>query len=256
MHLWIKELHNTEVIWSYLWQILSHKQWGETMYLNNGNTRWTQSRDLWYAWWFLLSVYLTHWGRVMHICISNLTIIGPDNGLLPGWRQTITWTNAWILLIGPCRTNVSEILICIQTFSFKKMQFKMPSVKWCLFCLGLNVLDKVLTALWQSVLCWKNELISIVNAFMILMVSLCQCNQIVCNEKSLRCILWVWSLISVLPLLLSWCTHNHVSDAILTMLCCHHLCIQQSTCILELTKSLRLFKMYIILYSIIWYLSW
>ena len=41
---------------------------------------------------------LTHWGRVMHICISNLTIIGSDNGLTPGWRQAIIWTNAGILL--------------------------------------------------------------------------------------------------------------------------------------------------------------
>ena len=44
---------------------------------------------------------LTHWGRVMHICIGNLTIIGSDNGLSPGRRQAIIWTNAGILLIGP-----------------------------------------------------------------------------------------------------------------------------------------------------------
>ena len=30
---------------------------------------------------------LTHWGRVTYICIGNLTIIGSDNGLSPGWRQ-------------------------------------------------------------------------------------------------------------------------------------------------------------------------
>ena len=29
-----------------------------------------------------------------HISIGNLTIIGSDNGLLPGWRQAIMWTNA------------------------------------------------------------------------------------------------------------------------------------------------------------------
>ena len=44
---------------------------------------------------------LTHWGRVTHICIDNLTIIGSDNGLSPGRRQAIIWTNAGILLIGP-----------------------------------------------------------------------------------------------------------------------------------------------------------
>ena len=32
---------------------------------------------------------LTHWGRVTHICVSNLTIIGSDNGLSPGRRQAI-----------------------------------------------------------------------------------------------------------------------------------------------------------------------
>ena len=32
---------------------------------------------------------ITHWGRVTHICVSNLTIIGSDNGLSPGRRQAI-----------------------------------------------------------------------------------------------------------------------------------------------------------------------
>ena len=30
------------------------------------------------------TVVLTHWGRVTHICVSKLTIIGSDNGLSPG----------------------------------------------------------------------------------------------------------------------------------------------------------------------------
>ena len=83
---------------------------------------------------------LTHWGRVTHICINNLTIIGSDNGLLPGRRQAIIWTNAGILLIGPLGTNFSEILIEILTFSFKKMCLKVSFAKWRPFCLGLNVL--------------------------------------------------------------------------------------------------------------------
>ena len=83
---------------------------------------------------------LTHWGRVTHVCVCNLTIIGSDNGLSPGWCQAIIWTNAGILLIEPLGTNLSEILIGIQTFSFKKMRFKIPSAKWHPFCLGLNVL--------------------------------------------------------------------------------------------------------------------
>ena len=39
---------------------------------------------------------LTHWGRVTLICVSKLTIIGSDNGLSPGRRQAIIWTNAGI----------------------------------------------------------------------------------------------------------------------------------------------------------------
>ena len=39
---------------------------------------------------------LTHWGRVTHICIGKWTIFGSDNGLSPGRRQTIIWTNAGI----------------------------------------------------------------------------------------------------------------------------------------------------------------
>ena len=60
----------------------------------------------------LVQVYfLTHWGRVTHICVNKLTIIGSDNGLSPGRRQAIIWTNDGILLIGPLGTKCSEILI-------------------------------------------------------------------------------------------------------------------------------------------------
>ena len=83
---------------------------------------------------------LTHWGRMTHICISKLTIIGSENGLSPCRRQAIIWTYAGILLIRPLGTNFSEILIGIQTFSLKKMRLKLSSGKWWPFCLGHNVL--------------------------------------------------------------------------------------------------------------------
>ena len=88
-------------------------------------------------------IKLIHWGRVTHICVSDLTIIGSDNGLSPGRRQAIIWTNAGILLIGPLGTNFSEIVIEILKFSFKKMRLKGSSAKWRPFCLGLNVLSAV-----------------------------------------------------------------------------------------------------------------
>ena len=87
---------------------------------------------------------LTHWGRVTHIRVSWLIIIGSDDGLSPGRRQAIIWTKAGILLIGPLATIFSEILIEIYIFSFNKMYLKMSSAKWRPFCLGLIVLMNVI----------------------------------------------------------------------------------------------------------------
>ena len=84
---------------------------------------------------------MTHWRRVTHICVGNLTIIGSDNGLSPGRRHDVIWTNGGNLLIGPTiETKFSEILSGIQAFSNKKMQLKMSSGKWRTSCLGLSVL--------------------------------------------------------------------------------------------------------------------
>ena len=91
----------------------------------------------------LLGKGLTHWGRVTHICVGELTIICSDNGLSPGRRQAIIWNNAGLLLIEPIGTNFSEISIGIQTFSFKKMHLNMSSAKWRPFWLGLNVLTQL-----------------------------------------------------------------------------------------------------------------
>ena len=114
--------------------------WNELKKLKHLRRELWQNPLPWFPVWFVLSSWamrydelcdkLTHWGRVTHICISNLTIISSDNGLSPGWRQAITWTNAGILLIGALETNVSEILIKICTFSLKKMVLKMSSGKW------------------------------------------------------------------------------------------------------------------------------
>ena len=87
-----------------------------------------------------IQIQLTHWGRVTHICVSKLTILGSDNGLSPEKRQVIICTNAGLLLIGPLGTNFSEILIKLLTFSSQKMRLKVLSVKRRPFCLSLNVL--------------------------------------------------------------------------------------------------------------------
>ena len=106
--------------------------------------------------------FFTHWGRVTHICVSKLTIIGWENGLSPDRHQAIISTNDGVffffffavkdrvltpflvidgvLLIRTLGTNFTEILIEIHTFSFNKMHLKMSSGKWRPCCLGLSVL--------------------------------------------------------------------------------------------------------------------
>ena len=92
-----------------------------------------------------------HWGWVLHICIRKLTIISSDNGLSPDRHQAIISTNAGILLIGPLGTNISEILIEIHTFLFKKMHLIITSGKGQPFCIGLNMLTH-----WHQAITWIN----------------------------------------------------------------------------------------------------
>ena len=71
--------------------------------------------------------------------VWKLTTFGSNNGLSPCRRQTIIWTNASVLLIGPMEINFIWNLIEIDTFSFKKTHLKMSS-KWPQISLGLQVL--------------------------------------------------------------------------------------------------------------------
>ena len=87
-------------------------------------------------------IVLTHWGRVTHICASKQTTIGSDNGLPPGQRQSIIWTYAGILLIGPLRTKFSESWSKFIHFHLKKMHLKMSSGNWRPFGLALNMLQR------------------------------------------------------------------------------------------------------------------
>ena len=67
--------------------------------------------------------------------MSQLTGVS-DNGLSPIRRQAIIQANAGLLSIGPQGTNLSEILIKIQNFSFTKMYLKISSAIWRPFCPG------------------------------------------------------------------------------------------------------------------------
>ena len=92
-----------------------------------------------------------------HICGCKFTIIGSDNGLAPGRRQAIIWTNAGILLIWPLGTNCCEIVIEIQPFPLKRMHLKMPSAKWRPICLGhyLNQRWNIVNMTLRNKLAWS-----------------------------------------------------------------------------------------------------
>ena len=92
----------------------------------------------------------THRDRVMHICVSKLTIIGLHNGLLPGRGQAIIYNSAEILLIGAFGTNFNEILIRIHIMLFKKMPLGMSPGNCQPFCVDLDVLidDRLLRKIW------------------------------------------------------------------------------------------------------------
>ena len=109
-----------------------------------------------------------------YIFVSKLTIIGSDNGLSPGMRHAMVWTNTGILLIGSLGTNFSEILTEINTFSFRKIHLQMSSGIWRPFCLGPNVLKfgemcNTLTAESQQ---FKEQLYLDVIKFWIIFVTL------------------------------------------------------------------------------------
>ena len=95
---------------------------------------------------------------VNYICVRKLSLIGSDNGFSPGQHQAIIRTNAAILLIWPLETNVTEMLIEIHTFSFKKIHLTTSSAKWRSFCLGVNVFNIDIKIIeWHFVANFKNQ---------------------------------------------------------------------------------------------------
>ena len=77
--------------------------------------------------------FLTYWGWVMHKYVSKLTITGSDNGLLPGRRWAIIWTNAGILLLELLGTNFSDILFWNSYIFMQGNAFENVSCKKMLY---------------------------------------------------------------------------------------------------------------------------
>ena len=89
----------------------------------------------------ILHTALTHWGRVTHICVGKLTIIGSDNGLSPGRRQAIIWTIAGRNIVNWTLGNKLQWNLKRNSYIFiQENAFENVVWKWRPFCLSLYVL--------------------------------------------------------------------------------------------------------------------
>ena len=92
-----------------------------------------------------MTITLTHWGRVMHICFSKLNIIASDNDGLVAWPAPSHYLNqCWNIVNWTLRNKLQWNFNRIRTFSFKKIRLKVSSAKWQPCCLGLNVLKIII----------------------------------------------------------------------------------------------------------------
>ena len=76
----------------------------------------------------LIPNHLTNLPLVPHICVRELDQHYSRKWL--DWHQAVAWTNTDVLSIVLLGTNLSEIWIQTSSFSFIKIQLKMPSAKW------------------------------------------------------------------------------------------------------------------------------
>ena len=105
---WMPVLHYLEdsskmLLSSQIWKLLnfhfptnytSFNIWARQLVWNFKGYLWNSTQNTPPIHWKIQSIYnvenLTHWGRVTHIWVSKLIIIGSDNGLSPGqWRNIV-----------------------------------------------------------------------------------------------------------------------------------------------------------------------
>ena len=81
----------------------------------------------------------THWRRVTHICVGNLTTIGSDNGLSPGRHHRHYLKQCWYIVNSNQRNKrqwnlIRNLSIFIQKSAFKNVILSRPQcVKILLF---------------------------------------------------------------------------------------------------------------------------
>ena len=109
------------------------------------------------------TVTLTHWGRVTHICVGKLTIIGSDNGLSPGRRQAISRTmQCWDIVNWNLRNKLQWNLkrnsyIFIQENAFENVVWKMAAILSRPQCVNEQILTNVSFTRKQSIVETERE---------------------------------------------------------------------------------------------------
>ena len=85
---------------------------------------------------------LIHWGRVTHICICKLTIIGIDDSLSHGWCQAIIWTlnQCWNIVNWTLRNKLQWNFNCNWSIFIDENTFQNIICESCPFNLGFNML--------------------------------------------------------------------------------------------------------------------
>ena len=79
---------------------------------------------------------LTHWGRVTHICVNRLTILGSDMACRLAGAKPLSLNQCWNIVNSNLRNKLQ----------WNHRHLKMSSAKSCPFCLGLSVLKRTLAA--------------------------------------------------------------------------------------------------------------
>ena len=114
-----------------------------TVLLQNQTTFTVLNRLMW------LPIYLTHWGRVTHICVGKLVIIGSDNGLsLDRWSE---WCDIWNT--APYSTVITTLTVLTALNTLR------PRQNGRLFadlfkCVSLNENLWILNKIWLKYVPW------------------------------------------------------------------------------------------------------
>ena len=111
-HVCINSFKHSNAKWCHRSGSIYRRRWSVTFALDIFNNKWIPSR----------------WDRVAHICVSKLTIIDSDDGLSPGRRQAIFWTNAGILLMGHLGNSNRKSYFFFKKIHFKNVVWKMAAI--------------------------------------------------------------------------------------------------------------------------------